>query len=141
MDYNPYHKKKFSKHDYIRAFIWGLIFSTVAFVFQIYRTPNRDLFIKLSNSFLLGGVLQLVYAAFSYINKEGFFDVGIVGFKQLGSTIESGLRGSKDLRDLPDLQSYKVEKMRTRRVNLPTLISGIFYLVLAIVAAVIFSYK
>lgn len=141
MDYNPYHKRKFNKHDYFRALIWGLIFSVVAYVFQIYRTPNRDLLIKLSNSFLLGGGLQLVHAAFSYINKEGFFDVGIVGFKQLGSAIDSGIRGRKDMQDLPDIQSYKEEKMKTRRVNLPTLISGIFYLVLAIIAAVIFSYK
>lgn len=141
MDYNPYHKQRFNKHDYLRALIWGLIFSFVAYVFQIYRTPNRDILIKLSNSFLLGGGLQLVYAAFSYINKEGFFDVGIVGFKQLGSAIDSGIRGRKGMQDLPDLQSYKEEKLKTRRVNLPTLVSGAIYLVLAIITAVFFSYK
>ena len=113
----------------------------MAYVFQIYRTPNRDILIKLSNSFLLGGGLQLVYAAFSYINKEGFFDVGIVGFKQLGSAIDSGIRGRKGMQDLPDLQSYKEEKLKTRRVNLPTLVSGAIYLVLAIITAVVFSYK
>lgn len=135
MSYNPYFQEKFTKNDYLRAFIWGIVFTALAYIFQAYRNPNREFFTAISNAFLIGGGIQLVRAGFSYINREGFFDVGIVGFKQLGSSINSSLRGRSKMDYKPDLKSYREEKIKTRRVNMPYLVSGTVLFLISVITA------
>lgn len=142
MDTSSFHHDDFEKKDYLKAFALGLGLTVLAIVLQELAASDtrRPLFSLLSNGFLFAGTILFAGGVFSWIKKEGFFDVAIVGFKQLTYIVENSLRGDKNLDYMPDVQSYREKMVYQRRVNKPLLYNGLIYFVLSLIAALFYYY-
>ena len=135
MDTSSFHKEPFTWRDYLRAVITGIITALLAFYLQKSISENRSLFTLISNSLLAGAAILLSSGALSYVKKEGFFDVSIVGFKQMFYTLDRTFSGDREMRNIPNVHDYRQEMIPKRRVNLPFLIVGLVFLSLAIFSA------
>ena len=72
---------------YIVSIVLCLIAGTLAFVLYYVLSDMKYTFIGIINGFTISFGVLMGLGLFSYVARQGFFDLLIYGFKQVGSSI------------------------------------------------------
>ena len=137
----PYHRDPYTFKDFFKAILLGLGLFLLTYYIQCYVNkdgPGRNIFSMLSNSCLTPTAILLGGGILSWIKKDGQFDVLFLGFRNMKNTMRGGF-SPQLYEDRPqNLYDYRMEKEAERRVNLPWIITGLVFLLLSILFAVLF---
>lgn len=101
---------------YIVALVVSIIAGTLAFVLYYVLSDMKYTFIGIINGFTISFGLLMGLGLFGYVARQGFFDLLIYGFKQVGSSIFNRKEANK-FRDYPE---YK-ENVNVSRSSSPSI--------------------
>lgn len=94
----------------------------------------------LSNAFLLPGVIFVGLGSLIFVSNFGYFNLFDFGFKQLFSHFGSKEKRKEFREKYPDYYTYNKEKQKERAQYTFILFPGIFFILLAVLFTVLFSY-
>ena len=101
---------------YIVSIVVSLIAGTLAFILYYVLSDMKYTFIGIINGFTISFGLLLGLGLFGYVARQGFFDLLIYGFKQVGSSIFNRREPNK----FRDYVEYK-ENVNVSRSSSPSI--------------------
>ena len=97
-------------------------------------STTKELFAKLSDTFLIPGILLLAYGIIRFAGNHGFFD----GFGYSKNLIRR-LYSKDIMEEKEDYYEYKVKKALIQREFIPYILIGGILLVLSVICIIVYS--
>lgn len=135
-----YFREPYTAKDYLKTIALGILVTGLAILVQKYVEEGqvRPLFSLLSNGFLAAGALLFGGGVLSWVKKDGLFNIFSFGFGQAFRSVSTTFNPTYEKRDRDDYFSYQQRKAIERRTNIPWLVVGLGFLLLAILFTFLF---
>lgn len=123
-------KKLLRDRAFVKSFTVGIAF--VIAIVAMRRSGGRDWIFALCDGFFVTGVLLLGASGLQFCKVQGSFDIFSYGIPHLYATCFPGLSTMSDEHRAEKFADYRMRVEKNRKFKFGTLISGCFYMAVAI---------